>query len=100
MGFADRLIYTTPAGDAPLVVDKEHLPGVSCPSCGGTDVRRYPIAYYTGPRIVEKCQACFTVVSLRRPTVEDAWPPFRPATYDWDASPAERASVPDASPQG
>jgi hypothetical protein len=98
MGFADRLIYTTPAGDEPLVVEKVHLEGVVCPQCGATEVSRYPIAYYTGPRIIEKCQACYAVVTLRRPVEADQWPPFRPATFDWSPSPAERASVPGKRP--
>jgi hypothetical protein len=92
MGFADRLIYSTPAGEQPLEVPREKLDGVSCPECGG-EIARYPVAHYTGPRIVDRCQACFHVLELRRPLPEDNWPPFRPATTDWAASAAERASV-------
>ncbi|MEN0134109.1 MAG: hypothetical protein AAGC80_03120 [Rhodococcus sp. (in: high G+C Gram-positive bacteria)] len=31
------------------------------------------------------------MLALERPTVEDNWPPFRSVTYDWEASPSERA---------
>ena len=42
-----------------------------------------------GPRMVVKCQDCMQVVRIERPGPADAWPPFRPVTMDWDASPAE-----------
>jgi hypothetical protein len=29
---------------------------------------------------------------MDRPTDEDNWPPFRSVTYDWKASPGERAA--------
>jgi hypothetical protein len=95
MGFADRLIFTTPAGTDPLVVEKNVVAGATCPRFGGGDVKRYPIAYYTGPRIVEKCQSCLATVELRRPEPEDNWPPFQPATRSWEVPPSERASVGD-----
>jgi hypothetical protein len=97
MGFADRLIFITPAGTDPLVVEKTTVEGRQCPRCGGKTIQRYPIAYYQGPRMVEKCQDCFETLSLTRPGPTDAWPPFRPATYDWDVSPAEKASSGDHS---
>jgi len=96
MGFADRLIFSTPTGEEPLTVAREMVADVACPQCGG-GVARYPIAYYTGPRIVKKCQQCFHLLELRRPLPEENWPPFRPATRDWAASAAERASVPPRS---
>jgi ssDNA-binding Zn-finger/Zn-ribbon topoisomerase 1 len=92
MGINDRMIFTTPSADT-MVVTKEPVPGQVCPKCGSEDVRRYPIGWYKGPRMVVKCQACYHSLSVERPALEDNWPPFRTATYDWEASPAERASV-------
>ncbi len=92
MGINDRMIFNTPPhGD--LVVAKKPVEGVTCPQCGGSDVRRYPIGWFKGPRMVVKCQDCYHSLSVERPALEDAWPPFRSATYDWDASPAERAGA-------
>lgn len=95
MSFSDRLMFVTPPGDEPLVVRKEPLSELTCPSCRRNEVATYPVAAHQGPRIVTKCQSCFTVLELRRPRPEEPWPPFRPAMYDAPASPAERASVPD-----
>ena len=92
MGINDRMIFTTPPRDA-MVVVKTRVEGATCPECGGDDVRRYPVGHYKGPRIVVKCQTCYYSVSVERPTAADVWPPFRSATYDWDVSPAERATV-------
>lgn len=78
--------------DERVYVIRTEVPGTDCPDCGGTDVRRYPIANHHGPRMVTKCQDCFHVLALDRPTEEDNWPPFRAVTYDWEASPSERAS--------
>jgi hypothetical protein len=75
-----------------LTVERTPMPGTSCPTCGGSDVRRYPIANHRGPRIVTKCQTCFHVLALDKPKEEDHWPPFRSVSYDWEASPSERAS--------
>lgn len=85
--------YTQLAPDAERVyVERTPVEGSNCPECGSDDVKRYPIANHLGPRMVTKCQACFHVLALDRPTAEDNWPPFRSVTYDWDASPSERAS--------
>lgn len=92
MGFNDRMLYpVAPTGE--LSVERVPVEGQTCPECGSTDVRRYPVGWVRGPRIVVKCQDCFFALSVERPAPEDAWPPFRSATYDWDASPAERASA-------
>ncbi|AHH17564.1 hypothetical protein NONO_c27720 [Nocardia nova SH22a] len=72
-------------------VERIPVPGVSCPACDSTDIRRYPIANHLGPRMVTKCQRCFEVLALDRPAEADNWPPFRSVTYDWEASPSERA---------
>jgi hypothetical protein len=93
MGFADRLIFQTPAGDEPLVVERRPCDGATCPSCGSDDVREYPVAASVGPRMKRKCQSCYEVIEVRHPDPEDNWPPFRPAPTDWPASPAERASL-------
>jgi hypothetical protein len=39
--------------------------------------------------MVVKCQSCMHTVRIERPGADDAWPPFRAVTRDWDASPAE-----------
>lgn len=80
----ERLLFPRPAEER---ISVERVPvGTACPACGGSDVRRYPIADSIGPKIVTKCQDCFTVVSLDLPTPDDHWPPWRSATADWPGS--------------
>jgi hypothetical protein len=95
MGINDRMIFQTPGADQ-MSVSKTPVADLTCPNCGSADIARYPIGFYKGPRMVTKCQACYHSLSVDRPALEDNWPPFRAATYDWDPSPAERASRPDA----
>jgi ssDNA-binding Zn-finger/Zn-ribbon topoisomerase 1 len=95
MGINDRMVFQTPGKDR-MTVDKGQPTGQTCPACGGADVRRYPIGWYKGPRMVTKCQACFHSLAVERPALEDNWPPFRSATYDWQPSASERASLPGA----
>ncbi len=64
----------------------------TCSECGESHIQRYPTATHVGPRMIVRCQECFHVLSRERPGEADAWPPFRSATFDWDASLAERAS--------
>lgn len=92
MSLADRIIYERPT-EAQLYVTKEPVAGVTCPECGSTDVRRYPIGASRGPRITVKCQDCYAALSVERPGPDDAWPPFRAVAYDWEVSAAERPSV-------
>ena len=91
MGFNDGLVYHNPPTD--MVVKRTPVEGVSCPECGSENVRRYAVGWVRGPRIVVKCQDCLHTLSVDRPTREDAWPPFRSATYDWEVSPAERVGA-------
>ena len=91
MAWYERYIYPRPS-DPTISLVRERV-DVGCPECGGSDVRRYPIANHMGPRIVTKCQDCMHIVELRKPTPEEAWPPFRSVTYGWEASPSERASL-------
>ena len=93
MGINDRMIFTTPSREE-MVVRKEPVADAECPQCGGDDVRRYGVGWFKGPRMVVKCQACYHTLAVERPRPEDNWPPFRWASYDWEASPAERAAVP------
>ena len=88
MGINDRMIFMTP-GQEEMTVSKEHVAETTCPRCGGDDVRRYPVGWVRGPRIVIKCQDCFHSLAVERPAPEDRWPPFRAATYAWKASRAE-----------
>lgn len=85
--------YTqTPPPDKRLYVERTPVDGLTCPNCGGTDIRRYPIANQYGPRITTTCQTCLTPLKVQRPTEADNWPPFRSVTYDWPASVGERAA--------
>lgn len=93
MSLADRIIYQPPT-EKDLKVEKTPVEGVTCERCGGTDIRRYPVTWSRGPRIVVKCQDCYTAVSVERPAPEDPWPPFRAVAYDWEVSAAERPSRP------
>jgi hypothetical protein len=92
VSLADRIIYQPPT-EPQISVKRDLVPGAVCPKCGGHDVRRYPIAWTRGPRIVTKCQTCFTALSVDRPGPADSWPPFRAVAYDWEVSSAERPSV-------
>lgn len=80
----DRLVFPAPT-ETYISVERAAV-DATCPECGGSDVRRYPIADHIGPRIVTKCQGCFHVLALDQPTAADNWPPFRPAAIDWPAS--------------
>lgn len=75
-----------------VYVERTPVPDAVCDQCGSTDVRRYPVACHWGARMVTKCQSCFHILALDRPTPEDNWPPFRSVAYDWEPSLAERAS--------
>ncbi|MEV6362369.1 hypothetical protein [Nocardia asteroides] len=84
MSGVDRLLFPAPVADR---IHVERVPvEAACPACGSTDVRRYPVANYLGPRMVTKCQDCFHHLSVDVPTADDHWPPWRSATLDWDAS--------------
>ena len=91
MGINDRMVFQTPGRDQMTVV-KTAVDGLECPACGSSDVARYPIGHYLGPRIVTKCQACYHSLAVDVPREAVNWPPFRALSYDWEASPAERAS--------
>lgn len=90
-GWIERYIAPRPEQARPEV-ERVPVAGVTCPQCGSDDVRRYPIASHQGPRMATKCQACLHALTVERPAAADNWPPFRALTYDWPASPAERAS--------
>lgn len=80
----DRLMFPRPS--TPRVVVERTPVDAQCPSCGSHDVARYPVANHLGPRMVVKCQDCFTHLSVTRPEPEDAWPAWRSPTRDWPAS--------------
>jgi predicted RNA-binding Zn-ribbon protein involved in translation (DUF1610 family) len=80
----ERLSFVPPADECLYVA---RLPvEAMCPECGSVDVARYPVANHLGARMVTKCQECFHMLALDRPTEEDNWPPFRSATHGWPAS--------------
>ena len=89
--WVERYIQASPP-DGELVVERVPVEGATCPKCRGDDVRRYPVSAYCGARMAVKCQTCLHTLSLTRPSADDNWPAFRPLTYDWEASPSERAS--------
>jgi len=91
MGVNDRMIFQTPGPEA-MFVTKQPVQGRQCPACRSSEIARYPVGHYLGPRIVTKCQACYHSLEVDVPSEADNWPPFRALSYDWDASPAERAS--------
>ncbi|MCD2197654.1 hypothetical protein LQ327_30210 [Actinomycetospora endophytica] len=80
----DRLMFPRPQTAR---VSVERTPVESqCPSCGSRDVARYPVSNHLGPRMVVKCQTCFTRLSVTRAEPEDMWPAWRSPTRDWPAS--------------
>jgi transposase-like protein len=89
--WVSRMLYARPEEERVFLV-RELVEDATCPACSSSDVRRYPIANHQGPRMIVRCQECFHVLSLTRPEAQDAWPPYRSVAYDWEASPAERAS--------
>jgi hypothetical protein len=89
--WASRYIQATPAVED-LVVPRTAVAGEVCPACGGSEIERYPVASVYGARMTVTCQGCLEVIRRERPSAEDNWPPFRAATFDWDASPSERAA--------
>ena len=91
MGWQQRYTQQRPA-DERVYVERVPVAGMTCPQCGGADIRRYPISNHFGPRMATKCQTCLHSLAIDRPTEADNWPPFRAVTYDWEASPAERAA--------
>ncbi|MDA3624070.1 hypothetical protein OU415_01400 [Saccharopolyspora sp. WRP15-2] len=80
----DRLLFPRP--ETPRVSVERTPVDASCPSCGGTNIARYPVANYQGPRMVVKCQDCFTHLSVTRPEPADNWPAWRSPTRDWAPS--------------
>jgi hypothetical protein len=89
--WVERYIQPRPT-EQTLTVDRVPVSGLTCHECGGEDVRRYPIANEYGARIATKCQTCLHTLRIERPSEEDKWPPFRPMTYEWEASASERAT--------
>ncbi len=80
----ESIVYPRPAEE---FVDVKREPvEATCPSCGSSNVKRYPIVHYMGAKITVKCQDCFHRLSLEEPKPEDHWPPYRPVTADWEAS--------------
>ena len=80
----ERLVFPNPTEQF-LYVERVKL-DTTCPTCGNSDVARYPIANYLGPRMVTRCQDCFHILACEVPAADDMWPPFRSATYGWPAS--------------
>jgi hypothetical protein len=80
----DRLLFPRPEAER-LVVERTPM-DARCDACGSTDVARYPVANFLGPRIVTKCQACFHHLDTRHPEPGDHWPPWQAATVGWSAT--------------
>lgn len=80
----DRMLFPRPQQERLRV---ERVPvEARCPKCGSDDVARYPVANFIGPKMVTKCQTCFHHLATDEPTLNDAWPPWRSPTADWDSS--------------
>lgn len=77
----DRLLFPRPE-ETRLAVGRQPVEA-NCPSCGSSDVRRYPVANFIGPKMVTKCQSCFHHVAVEEPKLDEAWPPWRSPTQDW-----------------
>ncbi|WP_131766088.1 hypothetical protein [Candidatus Protofrankia californiensis] len=58
----------------------------TCPKCGSTNVARYPVANFIGPRMVTKCQDCFHHLAVEVPADDDHWPPWRAPTWGWSGT--------------
>ena len=80
----DRLLFPRPEAER-LYVERVRV-DATCPSCGSDNVARYPVANHLGPRMVVKCQDCFTHLSVTRPEPEDHWPAWQTPTHDWPVS--------------
>ena len=92
-GWEKRYIYPRPGTDR-VYLERTTIEG-ACEKCGELALARYPVANHQGARIIVRCQSCFHVVSVVRPSAEDMWPPFRAVAYDWEPSLAERRSGDD-----
>ena len=77
----ERMLFPRPEQER-LSVERKPV-DATCPACGSSDVARYPIANFIGPRMVTKCQTCFHHLATDIPTEDDHWPPWRSATRDW-----------------
>jgi len=80
----DRLLFPRPETER-VSVERVRVEG-ECPSCGSANIARYPVANYLGPRMVTKCQDCFTHLAVTRLEPSDNWPAWRSPTRDWPAS--------------
>lgn len=80
----DRLLFPRPEAER-LYVERVPVQG-QCTSCGGSNIARYPVANFLGPRMVVKCQDCFTHLAVTRPQPEDHWPAWRSPARDWPSS--------------
>jgi ssDNA-binding Zn-finger/Zn-ribbon topoisomerase 1 len=80
----ESLMPAPPSGER-ISVERKPV-DAECPECGSTNVARYPVANFIGPRMVTKCQDCFHSLAVDVPEPDDHWPPWRSATADWPAS--------------
>ncbi len=80
----ERMLFPRP-GQERLSVERVSVQ-MTCPQCSSTDVARYPVANFIGPRMVTKCQSCFHHLAVDVPAYDDHWPPWRSPTSDWPSS--------------
>jgi hypothetical protein len=83
----DHLLFPRP--EEPILFQDREPVDARCPACGSEDVKRYPVLHAGVPAIATKCQDCLHRLALEDPEPSDNWPPFQPATLDWDGSPVE-----------
>jgi hypothetical protein len=86
-----RYSQASPESARPTV-ERVVVEGMTCPQCGGSDVRRYPVSNQYGPRMATKCQDCLCTLAIERPGPDDLWPSYRSVTTDWTPSPIESSN--------
>lgn len=77
----ENVIYPRPS-EKYIYVERKPV-DETCPRCGGSDVRRYPIIHYLGPRFTVTCQDCLYRLRLEPPNPAERWPPYWPVTSGW-----------------
>lgn len=62
-------------GNARLTVERVPVAG-SCPACGASDLKRYPVVSEGGWLLVTKCQRCLTSLERTRESLLGEYVPL------------------------
>ena len=92
MGVNDRMIFQTP-GPEEMYVVKRPVEGIECPQCGSTEITRVLRRALPGPANRDRVPVLLPQPGRRRPAGGRQLASVDRPSYDWEASPAERASV-------